>query len=142
MAFQSSTAKQIIDEGDVSVLVSAAQQIGNDLARQLTTNQIRNVFGEVRQIEMSWPKHRGQMSLEDQAKADNAYRRVVLLRPKLAYQARKERGRGVEELKEVLDPCLEQIQKANGHETRRLYFERFVDFFEAILAYHKSAGGN
>jgi CRISPR-associated protein Csm2 len=82
------------------------------------------------------------MSSDDMEKADSAYRRAVLLRPKLAYQARKERGRGVEELKEVLDPCLEQLQKANDPETRRRYFERFVDFFEAILAYHKSAGGN
>ncbi len=142
MTKQTLDSKQIIVDGDISALITSAQQIGNDLARQLTTNQIRNVFGEVRQIEMSWPKHRGQMSSKDQAKADSAYRRVVLLRPKLAYQARKERGRGVEELKDVLDPCLEQIQKANGYEERRIYFGRFVDFFEAILAYHKSAGGN
>lgn len=142
MDFQPAVAKQIISDGDISKLVTNAQQIGTDLAQRLTTSQIRNVFGEVRQIEMSWPRHRDKMSQEDRTKADNAYRRAVLLRPKLAYQARKERGDGVKDLKEVLDPCLEQIQKATDHATRRLYFERFVDFFEAILAYHKSAGGN
>jgi CRISPR-associated protein Csm2 len=140
----------IVRDGDVGKLVDAAKTVGNDLARQLTTYQIRNVFGEVRQIEMSWPEYpeekQGRALTEDELarrrNAEQAYRRTVLLRPKLAYQARAERGRGVLELQNVLDPCLKVIQEAGDFKTRRLYFQRFVDFFEAILAYHKAAGGN
>jgi len=140
----------IVQHGDVAKLVATAQTVGNDLARQLTTSQIRNIFGEVRQIEMTWPdwwmeKPVEQLTEEEKAKrqrAEQSYRRAVLLRPKLAYQARAERGRGVQELQRVLDPCLELVQNATTFPTRRLYFQRFVDFFEAILAYHKSAGGN
>jgi len=123
-------ARKIIAEGDVTALVDSAQQIGKDVARQLTTTQIRNIFGEVRRIEMNWTQN-----------AQEAYRSTVLLRPKLAYQARKERGRGVEELQKVLDPCIEIIQNASNEEERETYFRRFVDFFEAILAYHKAEGG-
>ena len=126
-------AKKIIQQGDVETLVDTAKATGTALARQLTTSQIRNIFGEVRRIEMDWSPTK--------VDADDAFRRVVLLQPKLAYQAKRERGRGVEELQQVLEPCIEEIRKA-PKEQRRLYFQRFVDFFEAILAYHKAAGGN
>jgi CRISPR-associated protein Csm2 len=126
-------ARKIITQGDVEELVNTAKTVGGSLARQLTTSQIRNIFGEVRRIEMDWPPTKQD--------ADDAFRRVVLLQPKLAYQAKRERGRGVEELQQVLDPCIEEIRKA-PKEQRRVYFQRFVDFFEAILAYHKAAGGN
>lgn len=128
---------KIIVDGDVSRLVDTAKEVGNSLARQLTTSQIRNIFGEVRRIQMNWPPD----SAKEEAKADAAFRSVVLLQPKLAYQAKRERGRGVEELQMVLDPCIDEIRKA-PKEKRQLYFTRFVDFFEAILAYHKAAGGN
>lgn len=130
-------SQRIISEGDVSLLVDTAKEVGNSLARQLTTSQIRNIFGEVRRIQMSWPPD----AANDKVKANEAFRSVVLLQPKLAYQARRERGRGVEELQMVLDPCIEEIRRA-PEDRRRLYFTRFVDFFEAILAYHKAAGGN
>jgi CRISPR-associated protein Csm2 len=125
----------IIAEGDVSLLVDTAEKLGGELARQLTTSQIRNIFGEVRRIQMNWPPS------SDKEKADQAFRSVVLLQPKLAYQAKRERGRGVEELQLALNPCIDEIRKAPV-EVRHLYFTRFVDFFEAILAYHKAAGGN
>lgn len=126
-------ATKIIALGDVESLVESAKTIGTELSRQLTTSQIRNIFGEVRRIEMNWHSTDG-----DDAK--EGYRKVVLLQPKLAYQAKKERGRGVEMLQQVLDPCIDEIRKAPESE-RKNYFRRFVDFFEAILAYHKSAGG-
>lgn len=127
-------ARAIIVDGNVDQLIKTAKEFGDANARQLTTSQIRNIFGEVRRIEMNWQKDSGE-------EASKAYRQAALLEPKLAYQARRERGRGVEELESVLRPCLEEIR--NAPETkRREYFGRFVDFFEAILAYHRAAGGN
>lgn len=134
MAFSKAEAKQVISVGDVDELVKSAKLLGYDLSRQLTTSQIRSFFGEVRQIEMAWRQDGGKQ-------ADEAYRRIVLLQPKLAYQSKRERGRGVEILKEALDPCIDEIRSAPVKD-RKLYFGRFVDFFEAILAYHKEAGGN
>src|SRR6476620_6097336 len=104
-------AKQIIVEGNINTLVDAAQRIGQDIARQLTTNQIRNFFGEVRRIEMNW-------RTDSPEAADKAYRQVVLLQPKLAYQAKKEKGRGVEQLQEVLTPCIEEIRRAKPAERK------------------------
>lgn len=135
-------ANKIIALGDVDLLVQTAQDLGTSIARQLSTNQVRNIFGEVRRIEALWPPFREEWSDEDRKNAQDAYRRAVLLRPKLAYQARKERGQGIEMLQAALEPCLEVIQSAQSDKDRKLYFDHFVDFFEAILAYHKAAGGN
>lgn len=140
--------KKIIVEGDVTALVKTAEEIGKELARQLTTSQIRNVFGEVRRIQLKWPElvsdeieHQDD-TIKRSQRADDAFRQTVLLRPKLAYQARKERGRGVEQLKDILEPCLQEIQNAQSPKIRKLYFDRFIDFFESILAYHRAYGGN
>ena len=107
-------------------LVSYANQIGKALAEQrLTTNQIRAIFGEVRRIEGDWKSNQ-----------ERANRSLILLKPKMAYRARRESGQGVKNLVSVLDPAIDLV---GGDEKN---FTRFVDFLEAILAYHKAYGGN
>ena len=116
-------------EGDARLLTEQAAAIGASLARQLTTSQIRNVFGTVRQIEMNW----GPRATQQQHRS--AARQLTLLKPKLAYQAKRERGGGVQELADVLTPAIDLV----GDDRDR--FQNFIDFFEAILAYHTAAGG-
>jgi len=124
-----SELRAIIQEGDTKLLVQWAEEIGKTLARQLTTSQIRNIFGTVRQIEMSWSPQATEREQQWAA------RQFMLLKPKLAYQAKRERGRGVEQLAKVLTPAIDMV----GEDRER--FQRFVDFFEAILAYHTAYGG-
>jgi CRISPR-associated protein Csm2 len=121
--------RRIIVLGDSRTLVDKAKEIGDMLVRQLTTSQIRNVFGTVRQIQMMWVP---QATPQQQQQAT---RQLLLLKPKLAYQARRERGKGVEILNNVLSPAIDLVGDDRGR------FQNFVDFFEAILAYHTAAGG-
>jgi len=119
----------IIRENRADLLVKWAEEIGRGLAHQLTTSQIRNIFGTVRQIDMRWvPK-----ATDQQRKY--AARQLILLKPKLAYQARRERGSGVQQLANVLIPAIDLV----GDSRER--FQNFLDFFEAILAYHTAEGG-
>ncbi len=132
----------ITDPNGTAVLVKRADALGKSLKSQgLSTSQIRALFGEVRQIQGEWSiaGHREQ-----------ALRRLYLLKPKMAYRKRKERGRGVQALVEVLDPAVDLVtaapprpegQAPGGANTQDDNFQRFVDFFEAILAYHKAYGG-
>lgn len=124
----------IIVNGDAKVTVEEAEALGRDLARQLTTSQIRNIFGTVRRIEMNWPEE--ARSDEEQQRQTRAQRDLLLLKPKMAYQAKRERGRGVGTLTRVLTDAIDLV------DGDRIRFQRFVDFFEAILAYHKAHGGN
>jgi CRISPR-associated protein Csm2 len=124
----------IIVKGDAQVTVEQARALGESLARQLTTSQIRNIFGTVRRIEMNWPEEARNDA--EQQRAARAQRELLLLKPKMAYQAKRERGRGVAMLTDVLSDAIDLV----GDE--RQNFQHFVDFFEAILAYHKAYGGN
>jgi CRISPR-associated protein Csm2 len=135
MAISDAEMKTIItDPNGMELLVAKAKELGEGLFHnQMTTAQIRALFGEVRQIEAEWGN-------EDEKKKREAYRRLVLLKPKLAYRARKERGQAVKMLTDVLDKGLDVIIKGDISK-RDESFRQFVEFFEAILAYHQAAGG-
>ena len=125
----------ITDPDGAETLVQQADQLGKQLkASGLTTSQIRALFGEVRQIQGQWG-----MGGENRQRAA---RRMILLKPKMAYRSRKERGRAVEELVDVLRPALDEVIAERDVDKQDAHFRRFVEFFEAILAYHKSYGGN
>jgi CRISPR-associated protein Csm2 len=60
----------------------------------------------------------------------------------MRYRARRERGEGVRMLVEELEPALDLVIAEKDEQRQALYFQHFVEYFEAILAYHKAYGGN
>lgn len=110
-------------------LVEYAQQVADALVKNgLTRSQIRTIFTEVRQIEAMWGASHQKEAL----------RRLVMLKPKLAYQTA--RTSGMERLRKELTAAIDEVEKASP-EQKDAAFQRFVDFFEAILAYHRAQGG-
>lgn len=98
----------------------------------LTTSQIRNVFGEVKRIQM---KATTTETLDELA--------LLMLQPKLAYAAKRADKEGTRELKDVLTEAIKKVlEEGTDIEIKKVRFENFSNFFEAILAYHKSSGGN
>ncbi|MBT31607.1 MAG: type III-A CRISPR-associated protein Csm2 [Thalassobius sp.] len=105
-----------------------ADRTGNNA---ITTSQLRNVFGEIKRIEMK------AGDSEDVWEKD-CKQSFLLLRPKIAYNAArvlsKSRNSKMKELKQVLDMAHKQVKTLSS-------FKNFSHFFEAILAYHKAYGG-
>ena len=105
---------------------------GNDA---LTTSQIRNYFGEVKGIQAKIRK-------EDFNKHKVSF---LLLKPKLAYaEARaKSKGRGgstmLSHFRAIMDKAHDAVLSSKSNQKES--FQRFVDFLEAVLAYHKVYGG-
>lgn len=119
------------------MLVRWADKLGNEFKNHgLTTSQIRALFGEVRRIQAQWLSP-GASSADKR----KARRQFILLQPKMKYRARKER-RVVGELVDALQPALQLVIQEKDEKKQQEHFQRFVDFFEAILAYHKGYGGN
>jgi len=111
-------------------LVNFAQQTAQTLVKNnLTRSQIRNIFAEVRKIETLW----------EGTQKSEALRRLNMLKPKLYYQTA--RTESVKVLKDVLCAAIDEINNAPDDTERNKRFHRFVDLFEAILAYHRSEGG-
>ena len=113
------------------VLVRYSEQLAVQLKDDgLSTSQIRNIFSEVRRIESKW---------RSEGEQEAAMRRLVLLKPKMAYQAARQKE--VKRLVVNLDQAINFVEKANDPQEQEARFMKFVELFEAILAYHKAKGG-
>jgi CRISPR-associated protein Csm2 len=124
---------KILLDGDVGLMVMWADKIGQRIAEEyLSTNQLRNVFGTVRQIQMRW-----------KGNETSAWNEIVLLRPKMAYFAKraadakgKDKSDGLKTLQRMIEPAIVLLDKNRPQPPSGEQFQRFVDFFEAIVAYH------
>jgi CRISPR type III-A-associated protein Csm2 len=123
------TVSSIIHEGNAEVLDETASKLGKELAGQkLTNSQIRNIFTTARQIEARW---------RSQKRA--ARRELILLKPKMAYQAARakdQRNNPVAELRDWLVAAVDAVVSAGDvQQTEDERFRNFMQFFEAVLAY-------
>ena len=95
----------------------------------LSSSQMRNIFGEIKRIEMLAGKKGDRW--KESAEVD-----FWLLKPKLAYSAsRSKHWNKIQHLAKVLDEAHSQVKTWKQ-------FKNFSQFVEGILAYHKYYGGN
>jgi CRISPR-associated protein Csm2 len=105
--------------------IEYTDKFGKALCRELTTSQIRNVFGELKRI---------QMKTFDLAKTS-----FLLLKPKMAYAAARDNKRGLQQLVKVFNKAHETVDVSGVNGPK--HFQNLMDFMESILAYHKAYGG-
>ena len=112
----------IVNEADKD-LVTFAEKAGKYMAdNKLTNSKIRNVYGEIKRIQM------GTFEKEKSL--------FYLLRPKVAYAFGRERNnKGLEMFKLVFDTAFDSVSDGKT-------YQNFCNLIEAILAYHKANGGN
>ena len=117
--------EDVINKGG-SILVEEADTLAKRMKDGgLTTSQIRNIYAAVKKIQMRTEK----------GEALDAHQ-LLMLKPKLAYAAKRAGKDGADLLKMALTQAIDYVDNSREN------FDRFVDFFEAILAYHKAHGGN
>lgn len=119
-------------KNSAKLLVQEAEVFGKVIKNGgLTTAQIRNIFGTVKKLENKL----AQREDKDENFKSKIGDPLILLKPKLAYAAaRHKRKPGLTALTNVLSDAIDLVKSKED-------FERFVNFFEAILAYHRAAGG-
>jgi len=123
-------SKIMVNDASGEELVTFARQTAQTLVKNsLTRSQIRGIFTEVRKIDAMW---------EGPRNAD-ALRRLNMLKPKLDYQTA--RSESVKVLRDVLSAAIDEVNKAADEKDRSARFHRFMELFEAILAYHRAEGG-
>ncbi|MBL6987934.1 MAG: type III-A CRISPR-associated protein Csm2 [Methylobacter sp.] len=117
----------ILRDDTAKQMVQYADNLAKEIHSDVSTSQIRNIYGTVKKLEM-------------QREFDStAYRQLVLLKPKLAYakgRADNKKKPSFEKLEKALGDAIDAVELEN-----RETFKRFCNFFEAILAYHKAHGG-
>ena len=109
----------VICEGNYELLDVNARALGNKLADEVSSTQIRSLFGTIKRLEFM-----PDGELENQ---------LTMLRPRLANAAARVNNEDFNWLKHVLTKASEQAQKAPRERTQRL-----VDLMEAILCYSRA----
>ncbi len=121
--------KHWIIKGPDNDLIERAKLLGKELNKgKLSTSQIRQVFTKLKGIEA-----KGYLS----KKVD-----FLMLKPLIAYAAsRPPRPKGLQILKQKISWGIDEVVSANDDREALKRFKNFCRFFEAVLAYHKAAGG-
>ena len=130
--------KQIINEiqnlehfhnYQIRQLVNQAEQFGRHLKEQrLETNQIRKFLDAINRLKAKLAQNADQENLFSSVEPE-----IVLLQPKLAYVAARQKA--AKPLSDVISVAIKKVHTLED-------FNRLVQFIEAIIAYHKAAGGN
>lgn len=89
--------------------------------KKISTSQLRKFFGSLKQIQADFVNKKGE---------------IVLLDAKLAYAVGRDikNGRQQTKIQEFYEQLSPLIRNVNEDKSR---FKRFIDVFEAIVAYHK-----
>ena len=120
---------EMVRNGLDNDFIEKAKQFGEYLVREanLNTTQIRRIFGQVKKIE----------SLQDPKKFLPL---LLMLRPLMEYTV--SRNSQVRDLKNVLEEAITAVYEAKDDPEKALQrFRLFCKGFEAIIAYHRGAGG-
>mgnify|MGYP000316806377 CR=1 FL=1 len=110
--------------------VEYAEKLGQYLQKlHYSSSQIRNIFGEIKRLEMQKWTPETETSL-------------LLMKPKLAYGVARQNQRDAKDAASVLQEILSVgIDTIIDSQNKEVAFKNFSQFFEAVLAYHKAFGG-
>lgn len=107
----------------------APMKDGDKLA--LTNSQIRNVYGELKRIQMKG--------------FDKSQSEFLLLKPKVAYAAKRKSDReaetGMELFKKIFDKAYDAVNQLPEGEGKGNAFKNLCSIMEGLIAYHKYYGG-
>lgn len=118
--------KIIQDDKNAAELVIFAKEKANSLkSDDMSSSQLRNIFGEFRKIEAFWEKDK-----------DSSQRRLRLVQPKLAYLKARDKKTGY-----FCAIMTEAIDNVFESKDRDKSFINCINLLEALVAYHKSIGG-
>lgn len=103
------TISELLKEENSRQFVNASKEIMDRFARHLSSSQLRNIYDKV-------------LTTKD---AEN----LQYLRPKVAYMAARQNTTEAKGFVLFLDEIMDKVTDAS--------FQRFLNFFEALVAYHK-----
>lgn len=104
-----------------------SEALGKELARDITTNQIRNIYGAVQHIRVRASRPH---------LADDINRSLIFLKPKLAYASGRQKK--LISLRNVLVQAIDSVVQSKNPERAR---ENFFILMESVVAYHRFYGG-
>lgn len=113
-------AVRILNDKDGKELFKYAEEIGEKIAQNISVSQIRKIFSEVKKLN----------------NCDDWEFRLKLIRAQIGYTAG--RFNKIDEIKGLKKDLFTLIDKVEEEK----HLKNFINFFEAVIAYHRAYGGN
>lgn len=124
------TGLKKLSDYKIRTLVTHASEFGPYLKNQrLETNQIRKFLDAINRVKAQLVETSQE---EDLRLPSDVEDEIVLLKPKLAYAAARQKA--ALPLSEVMSAAIDKTEDFRD-------FDRLVQFIESIIAYHKAEGG-
>jgi len=122
-------ARTIVKNGFTLELMGKVEELGNHVKiKNLSTSQIRHIFTKIKEIEA-----KGIEKMEAE---------LLMMKPITAYAAKRHRNEGLTTFKtNIIDSGIEEVLNGKDPQIKKERFANFVKLVEAVLAYHKAAGG-
>lgn len=108
-------------------MVKDALKLSQVISDDLKNTQLRRLYGMVKRIESI--RRASKAAERDQETRDQ----LELLRPRLFYAAGRQPG--VRPVRDIMDEAITSVNKQQKPENYQKAFQRFIDFFEALVAY-------
>jgi len=131
-------------EGLSDEAIQWAEKFGKHLAtgegreglNKLSTTQLRKFFGQMKRLQIDLLS--GEQSSQNKK---NSYAGLLMLKPQLAYAKGRDlkNGRSASKITDFEDQISKAIDAVGKND--KTHFKNFVNLVEAIVAYHKSQGG-
>ncbi|BAU58759.1 CRISPR-associated protein [Halorhodospira halochloris] len=126
------TIRGFIEDDQADQLVATAERLGQDMGKQVSTSQVRNIFSSIKRLEMREQQHSPS---GDAPLSPNVRRELLLLKPRLAYATARENR--LKPLHDAVTTALDVVAQQGDQNALR----RLSAFYEAIVAYHQYHGG-
>jgi CRISPR-associated protein Csm2 len=117
---------------DLKDLVKKAEEIGRELVEvwHLNTNQLRKFHGHLTKIWSNYIYKKKDYKNNSEKFNEEILNELHFMKIFLVYQSGRKEIKGIEGLKRILEPLIDEIKTPDD-------FEKFKKFYDAILAYHK-----
>lgn len=126
--------KKWIKDGIDSATVDFCNEFGEEIAHSMSASQIRNVFGEMRRIDI-------KLSTQSSTSFEKQKPSFIMLKPRLAYAVKRHNNKGIREFNELFVTGFDTVLKENDSKEEEKRFKNFMLLLEGVLAYHKFYGG-
>ena len=100
-----------------------AKEIANSL--EISSSQLRKVHGYILRM---WEKYRMD-KVRGEENFEEIKEKLILLKPRLRYNAARS-GKGYWKLADILEKVIDKVESPED-------FEKFKEFYDAIIAYSK-----
>lgn len=123
---------------NIQIIIDKAERFAKLFKQdRLKTNQLRNFYSSIIQLKVLFRQANNSIDEDDdEVTMDRVWRQLILLKPKLAYTAGKNKSVR-DHFHPIMTNAINSLMDSKNTDSAQMTWENFFTFVESIVAYHK-----